>query len=79
MDGGKQRRGLPRSIGVIGGGTAGYFAALAVKARFPEIDVTVVESRDIPIIGVGEATTTLMPPFLHGAASGSTSWTFGPP
>src|SRR6185436_17401245 len=23
------------------------------------------ESRDIPIIGVGEATTTLMPPFLH--------------
>ena len=66
MDGGKRRRSLPRSIGVIGGGTAGYFAALAVKAQFPGIDVTVVESRDIPIIGVGEATTTLMPPFLHG-------------
>jgi len=55
----------PRSVGVIGGGTAGLFAALAVKRRFPEIDVTVLESSAVPIIGVGEATTTLMPPFLH--------------
>jgi tryptophan halogenase len=53
------------SVGVIGGGTAGWLAALAVKRRFPQFAVTVVESRDIPIIGVGEATTTLMPPFLH--------------
>ncbi len=55
----------PRTIGVIGGGTAGYFAALAIRKQFPEIAVTVVESKDVPIIGVGEATTTLMPPFLH--------------
>jgi tryptophan halogenase len=53
------------SVGVIGGGTAGWLAALALKRRFPTMQVTVVESRDIPIIGVGEATTTLMPPFLH--------------
>jgi tryptophan halogenase len=52
-------------VGVIGGGTAGYFAALAIKRRFPELTVTVVESSAVPIIGVGEATTTLMPPFLH--------------
>jgi tryptophan halogenase len=55
----------PRSIGVLGGGTAGYFAALAIKRRFPDRAVTVVDSKDVPIIGVGEATTTLMPPFLH--------------
>jgi tryptophan halogenase len=54
-----------QSVGVVGGGTAGYFAALAVKRRFPELRVTLVESRAVPIIGVGEATTTLMPPFLH--------------
>jgi tryptophan 7-halogenase len=54
-----------RSVGVIGGGTAGYFAAIALKKRFPHVEVTVVESSTIPIIGVGEATTTLMPPFLH--------------
>ncbi len=54
-----------RSVGVIGGGTAGWLTALALKKRFPDLAVTLVESPDIPIIGVGEATTTLMPPFLH--------------
>ncbi|MFT3769671.1 MAG: tryptophan 7-halogenase [Minicystis sp.] len=53
------------SVGVLGGGTAGYFTAIALKRRFPGLRVTVVESSAIPIIGVGEATTTLMPPFLH--------------
>jgi tryptophan 7-halogenase len=55
----------PRTIGVMGAGTAGYLAALAVKRRYPSIDVTIVQSSSEPIIGVGEATTTLMPPFLH--------------
>lgn len=54
------------SVGVLGGGTAGYFAALAIKRRFPDVEVTIIESPNIPIIGVGEATTTLMPPFLFG-------------
>lgn len=54
-----------RSVGVIGGGTAGYFAALALRARFLELAVTVIESPQVPIIGVGEATTPLMPAFLH--------------
>ena len=54
-----------RTASVIGGGTAGYFAAIALKKRFPRLEVTLVESATIPIIGVGEATTTLMPPFLH--------------
>ena len=58
-------RPTPRTIGVIGGGTAGYLAALAIKRHFPAMDVTIVESSAVPIIGVGEATTTLMPPFLH--------------
>lgn len=53
------------SVGVVGGGTAGFFAALALKRRFPSLRVAVIESSEVPIIGVGEATTTLMPPFLH--------------
>ena len=42
-----------RSVGVLGGGTAGYFTAIALKRRFPHLDVTLVESSTIPIIGVG--------------------------
>lgn len=54
-----------RHFVVVGGGTAGYFAALALKRAFAHLDVTLIESSKIPIIGVGEATTTLMPTFLH--------------
>lgn len=55
----------PRRFLVVGGGTAGYFAALALRREFPDDAVTLVESSKIPIVGVGEATTTLMPSFLH--------------
>jgi tryptophan halogenase len=54
-----------RSVGVIGGGTAGYLTALALKRAFPKLRVTVVASSKIPVIGVGEATTPLLPKFLH--------------
>ena len=57
--------GAVRSVVVVGGGTAGYFAALALKRALADLEVTLIESSRIPIIGVGEATTTLMPPFLH--------------
>lgn len=54
-----------RSVGVIGGGTAGYLTALALKRVFPALQVTVVASSKIPVIGVGEATTPLLPKMLH--------------
>jgi tryptophan halogenase len=54
-----------RRVGVIGGGTAGYLTALALRAQMPWLDVTLVESSKIPIIGVGEATTPPLTQFLH--------------
>ncbi len=54
-----------RSVGIIGGGTAGYLAALALRKKVPGLAVTLIESPDLPIIGVGEATTPLLPQFLH--------------
>ncbi|HKH49870.1 MAG TPA: tryptophan 7-halogenase [Thermoanaerobaculia bacterium] len=57
--------GLVTSIGILGGGTAGYLTALALRRKVPGLAVTLIESPDVPIIGVGEATTPLMPQFLH--------------
>lgn len=54
-----------RSVGVIGGGTAGYLTALALRTWRPSLEVTLVESSAIPVIGVGEATVTDMVFFLH--------------
>ena len=53
------------SVGVIGGGTAGYLTALAIRQAFPTLDVTLIESSRIPIIGVGEATVPSIVNFLH--------------
>ena len=55
----------PSSIGVIGGGTAGYLSALYLHAVLPEIDITLIESSSVPVIGVGESTTPLLADFLH--------------
>jgi tryptophan halogenase len=55
-----------RRVGVVGGGTAGYLTALALRAKRPWLQVDLVESRDIPIIGVGEATVPYLLWFLHG-------------
>jgi tryptophan halogenase len=54
-----------QSVIILGGGTAGYLTAMALRQRMPELEVTLVESKKIPIISVGEATTADMIKFLH--------------
>ena len=46
-----------KSIGIIGSGTAGLVAALILRQRYQDHQITVVSSQDIGIIGVGEGTT----------------------
>jgi tryptophan halogenase len=60
-----RRRSVTR-VGVVGGGTAGYLTALALRRHHPSLEVTLIESSRIPIIGVGEATTPDLVEFLHG-------------
>lgn len=45
-------------IAIVGGGTAGWLAAnhLAIELRAEAVEITLIESRDIPVIGVGEGT-----------------------
>ncbi|APR82101.1 tryptophan halogenase, putative [Minicystis rosea] len=54
-----------RRVGILGGGTAGWFTALALRAQLPWLDVSVIESPSIPIIGVGEASVPSLVAFLH--------------
>ncbi|WDF56228.1 tryptophan halogenase family protein [Mucilaginibacter sp. KACC 22063] len=54
---------LYKSIGILGGGLAGYLTAIAFK-KFFNLPVTVIESSKIPPIGVGEATTPIMQDYL---------------
>jgi tryptophan halogenase len=51
---------------VLGGGSAGFLVAIAVKNRLPELPVLVLRSKDIGIIGVGEGTTIPVLRHLHG-------------
>ena len=54
------------TVGILGAGTAGYLTALAMRKFRPDLAVTIISSSKIPVIGVGESTTSEMPPFLHG-------------
>jgi tryptophan halogenase len=54
-----------RSVIVLGAGSAGLLSAMTLQRAFPEFSVTIVHAPDVPIIGVGESTTALFPPFLH--------------
>ena len=49
------------SILVLGGGSAGLMAALTLKRKLPHLQVRVLRSPDIGIIGVGEGTTAVFP------------------
>ena len=48
------------NIIIVGGGTAGWLSALMVSSRFPNHNITVIESSKIGVIGVGESTTGLL-------------------
>src|SRR5687767_6013985 len=50
---------------VLGGGSAGFMAALALKLKVPQLDVRVIHSSDLGIIGVGEGSTVALTRFLH--------------
>ncbi|MFP6657268.1 MAG: tryptophan 7-halogenase, partial [Pirellulales bacterium] len=54
-----------RKIIVLGGGSAGFIAAINVKAKNPDIEIVVVRSADIGIIRVGESTIHTVPKYLH--------------
>jgi tryptophan halogenase len=51
---------------ILGGGSAGFLAAISLKKKVPDLQVTVIRSTAMGVIGVGEATTFAFPNYLHG-------------
>lgn len=55
----------PKSIAVVGGGTAGFVSALILKKKFPRMEISIIRSSKIGIIGVGEGSTEHWKNFLN--------------
>lgn len=49
-----------KNIVVLGGGTAGWVTALNLLQKTIDVNITVVSSKEVPIIGVGESTTGII-------------------
>jgi tryptophan halogenase len=54
-----------RKFVIVGGGTAGWITAHAIRKYFPDDDVSIIYSEIKGTIGVGEATTPHMTEFLN--------------
>ena len=50
---------------IIGGGSAGFLTAITLRRLLPDMEVSLVRSTKVPIIGVGESTTPFVPRHLH--------------
>jgi len=50
---------------VAGGGTAGWLTALQIRQHFPDVDVTLIESSDIGVLGAGEGSVPQFIDILH--------------
>mgnify|MGYP000164777482 CR=1 FL=1 len=63
-----------KSVTIVGGGTAGWMAALILQGYFGDLTkpdarmkITLIESPNVPTVGVGEATVPGMPRTLRMA------------
>lgn len=53
-----------KSIIIVGGGTSGWMTANILAHSFKDINITLVESPEVPIIGVGEGSTPALRNFF---------------
>ena len=55
---------MSNKIVIVGGGTAGWLTALKAQRSYPDLDITVIESKDIGILGAGEGSTPYLTDFF---------------
>jgi hypothetical protein len=54
------------SVLIVGGGSAGWMTAATLIKNFPDKKITVIESPDVPTVGVGESTLAFIRDWLNG-------------
>lgn len=64
----------PKKILIVGGGTAGWMAANLLVSRWNDVVVSLLESSDIGIIGVGEGTTPHLKFFFDAVGLAESEW-----
>lgn len=64
----------PKRILIVGGGTAGWMAANLIAARWGDVEVCLLESTEIGIIGVGEGSTPHLKLFFDSIGVSESEW-----
>lgn len=64
----------PKKILIVGGGTAGWMAANLLATHWRDIDICLLESSDIGIIGVGEGSTPHLKFFFDEVGIEESEW-----
>ena len=59
---------------IVGGGSSGWMTAAALTRQCPDIEVALVESPNVPTIGVGESTIGHINEYLHLLALNDEDW-----
>ena len=63
-----------KNIVVLGGGVVGWFTAALIQKRHPEIKITLIESPNVPILGVGESTVPQLGELLSWLDVDENTW-----
>lgn len=61
-------------ICIVGGGTTGWWAAGYLEKHNPDLDITLIESKSIPKIGVGESTLPQIAEFFKSMNLNEEDW-----
>lgn len=64
----------PGKILIVGGGTAGWMTACLMNERWQDVEICVLESSDIGIVGVGEGSTPHLKVFFDEVGIDEAEW-----
>ena len=65
---------MVKSIVIVGGGSAGWMTAAHLSKHLDGVNVSLLESRDVPVIGVGESTVPPIVDFMQSLGVEEQEW-----